>query len=738
VSVQLQDADVTGGELDGLRISDFSSGVTHAKLDLSYTFRADETGLHCFLIYSTDLFRSDRAEAMLTQLRCLAEAVIQTPEERIDQLNMLSEHERHTVLQAFNKTENLRSRATVVSLFENCVASHPEAPAVIESGSALSYGELNAQANRLAHFFLQCGLGLETPVAVVLERSIDWVIAVLGILKAGAVYVPIDPTHPRARVTQIVEDGRVAAIVTTSVLSNMLPSSPARVICLDCASLPALAYNPSLRSSEANVAYIIYTSGSTGVPKGVAVEHRGFANAILDQIERLGIGRSDRVLQLASVSFDMSIWELFVALLAGGCVVPIPRVVSLDSEEVGRFLAEDGVTVAVITPSLIRSIGLQALASLRLLATGGEATSSDISREFARTRPCFNLYGPTETSMVATSHAVTLEKEYPFGIPIGRPLSNYQTYVLDPAMNPVPIGVRGELYVGGAGLARGYHDRPAMTAIAFVPDPFSAKAGSRLYKTGDFVRWNAEGELEFFGRTDHQVKIRGRRIELGEVEAALNRLTGVREAIATVCTGTDGTQRLAAYVVPESEPLAVAALRKALAETLADGFVPDIFVQLRAFKLNTAGKIDRAALPSPASSVPEIAVDAAPRTDLERVIAGVFANLTGVAQFGIRDSFFELGGNSLMATQALARIRDLLRVEISMKAFFESESVEELAARLMAETQTPERLEKIAAAVIKFESLSEEKRAAMIAEAKRHDAVSGSPRLAGLPAREEE
>jgi amino acid adenylation domain-containing protein len=719
VSVQLQDATASGIEPDGLRISDFPSNVTHAKVDLSYSFMADETGLHCSLIYSTDLFRAERAEAMLTQLRCLAEAALRAPGERIDRLDMLVEQERHTVLYAFNDTEILRSQATIVSLFEICAASHAEAPAVIEGGRTVSYRELNAQANRLAHSFAQDGLDLESPVAVFLERSIDWVTVVLGILKAGAVYVPIDSAHPRARLAQMLQDGRVAAIVTSSRLSELLPSSAARVIRLDRETFAASTHNPSLRSGEANVAYVIYTSGSTGVPKGVAVEHGGFANMIRDQIERLGVGREDRVLQLASVSFDASVWELFVALLAGACVVPIPRAVSLDGEEFRRFLAAHGVTLGLLLPSFVRSIGLQALSSLRLLATGGEAAVSDISREFARTRPCFNLYGPTEGSVVAACHVVIPEEDYPFGIPIGRPLSNYRTYVLDPAMNPVPVGVRGELYLGGAGLARGYHDRPAITAAAFVPDPFSAKPGGRLYRTGDLVRWNAEGELEFIGRADHQVKVRGRRIELGEVEAALNRLTGVREALATVCMGRDGNQRLVAYLVPENGTLAVAALRKELGKTLPGGLIPEVFVQLPAFKLNAAGKIDRRALPAPEGGAPEVAAGAAPRTDLERVLAGVFAKATGVQQFGIGDSFFDLGGNSLMATQALSHIRDLLRVEISVTAFFESTSVQELAARLMAEAPAPERLEKIAAAVIKFENLSEEEKAEMLAQARR-------------------
>jgi amino acid adenylation domain-containing protein len=740
VSMQLQDAQATSGELDGLRISDFPFSVPHAKFDLSYMFRVDDAGLRCFLIYSTDLFRSDRADAMLGQLRCLAEAAIQAPEERIDRIDMLSERERHTLLHAFNTTEKPRPEATVVGLFEHWAAAQAGAPAVIDGNSTLSYGELNERANRLAHFILQCGQGPQASVAVLLERSVDWVVAVLGILKAGAVYVPVDPTLPSVRVAQIVADAGATSIVTVSALADLLPSSSPHTICLDTASLPQLVHNPVPQSNGTDVAYMIYTSGSTGVPKGVVVEHRGFANVIRDQIERFDIGPDDRVLQMASVSFDMSIWELFVALLAGGCVASIPRVVSLDSKEVERFLVDHGVTKTLITPSFIRSIGPQALSSLRMLATGGEAASTEICREFARTRPCFNLYGPTETTIIATSHVVDPENEYPLGIPIGKPLSNYQAYVLDPSMNPVPVGVRGELYLGGTGVARCYHKRPALSAAAFVPNPFSAHAGARLYRTGDFVSWNAEGDLIFLGRTDHQVKVRGRRIELGEVEAALNKLTGVSEAVATVFAGPDGNQRLAAYVVPKNGPLAMAALRQELSMSLSDGLIPDVFVQLPAFKLNTAGKIDRAALPSPANSVSEIDVDVAPRTDLERVIAGVFAKLTGVAQCGIRNSFFDFGGNSLMATQAVARIRDLLRVEMSMAAFFEADSVEALAARLMAETRTPERLEKIAATVIKFESLPEEKKAAMIAEARRRNVTSGGgtiPRPPGLRSREE-
>jgi amino acid adenylation domain-containing protein len=724
VSVQLQEEARTGVAPSGLRISNFSSEVTHAKFDLSYGFTSDAAGLHCSLTYSTDLFRTERAEAMLSQLQCLAEAAIRAPDGRIDQLDMLSERERLAVLCAFNDTGVSRAGATIVSLFESCVASNAEAPAVVEAGRTLNYRELNARANRLAHYFIRQGLGVESRVAVLLERSTDWVAVVLGILKAGAVYVPMDPVYPRARLAEILLDGREAAIVTVSSMLHLLPSSAAQVICIDRENLTTPANNPSPRVRGANAAYVIYTSGSTGVPKGVVVEHRSFAGMIRDQIERFGLGRDDRVLQLASVSFDASLWELFVALLAGACVVPVPRAVSLDGEAFQRFLVEHGVTVALLLPSFLRSIDLQALASLRLLVTGGEAAAADICRTFARTRPCFNAYGPTEASVVAACHAVIAERDYPFGVPIGRPLANYKAYVLDPAMNPVPLGVRGELYLGGMGLARGYHDRPAITAGAFVPDPFGGTSGGRLYRTGDLARWNAAGELEFLGRADQQVKVRGRRIELGEIEAALNRLAGVREAVAAVCMGTDGNQRLVAYFVAEHGTLTTTALRTELGRTLPGGLVPEIFVQLPEFKLNTAGKIDRRALPAPQANAPEIAADAAPRTDLERVLAGVFAKAIGISRCGIRDSFFELGGNSLMATQAMSQIRDLLRVELPLAAFFESAGVEELAARLLAAAPAPERLEKIAAAIIKFESLPEAEKTALLAQARRRAAPS--------------
>jgi amino acid adenylation domain-containing protein len=491
------------------------------------------------------------------------------------------------------------------------------------------------------------------------------------------------------------------------------------VICLDLQWEDEIAFasseNPAAVGGPRNGAYLIYTSGSTGKPKGVLVEHHGFTQMIRDQIERFGVRADDRGLQFSNISFDASIGELFLALLVGACVVPVPREVAADAEAFLRFLERHRITMATLLPSFLRSVGYQAVAPLRLLITAGEAAAPEICLEAARTGRCVNAYGPTEASVCAAYHWVKVDSDYRFGVPLGQPVGASQLYVLDASLNPMPIGVPGELCIGGTGVARGYLNRPDLTGAAFVPDPFGRNPGSRLYRTGDLARWRPDGEIEFLGRKDSQVKVRGHRIELGEVEAALNRLSGVRESVAMVRPGPDGSQRLMAYVIATNGPIAESALRAQLRGKLPDSLIPDLIVELATFPLTAAGKIDRKALPAPESAGRVAAAPIEPRCNVERVLAGIFASVVGRKHVGLRDSFFDLGGNSLMATQTVSRIRDLLRVELSVPVLFESPSIEELAARLLRDEQIPGEMEKIATALLKFEKLSKEERANLLA-----------------------
>jgi amino acid adenylation domain-containing protein len=723
VSITLQNAEVEKVQIGNLRVSEFFVETSSAKLDLSYDFVAGVGDLYCGLTYNTELFREERIEAMQRHLHRLAEEVLDHPQRRIDRIIMLKERERIRMLTEFNASRFTLPEATIVELFDAEVALQPDREAVVDGDTRLTFADLNRRANQLAHYLIDHGVGLETRVGVFLERSADWIVALLGIMKAGAVYLPLDSHHPLHRIEQLLHDAQPPVILTNSRLEDHLPAYFATVVSLDLQwedeITLAPASNPAVELRPRNGAYLIYTSGSTGQPKGVLVEHGGFTNMIRDQIKRFGVRQDDRGLQFASVSYDASLYELFLALLAGTCVAPIPRTASNDAASFCRFLEAERITMATLSPSFLRTVGAQALAPLRLVVTAGEAAAPEICMEIARTCRCVNAYGPTEISVCASCHDVEPDGGYLLGVPVGRPVSNDQLYIVDPALNPVPVGVPGELCIGGAGLARGYLSKPDLTAQAFIPDPFGSKAGARLYRTGDLARWKPNGEIEFIGRRDHQVKVRGHRIELGELETALNQLAGVREAVATVCPGPDGNQRLVAYLVPMNGSLPVPALRAQLLKMLPESVVPDLLVEVTSLPRNSAGKVDRQALQVPESGAgSDRGTLVEPRTDLERVLAGVYAKVIGLSRVGVHDSFFDLGGNSLMATQAVSRIRDLLRVDLSVPALFESPSIEELAARLLCEQTAPDRLEKIARIITRFESLSEEEKAAVLTRAR--------------------
>ena len=723
VSVHLRNIDVAELQLGSLRISEFPIETSSAKLDLSYDFIADTAGLHSGLTYNIDLFRVERVRTMQSHLRRLAEEILRDPQQRIDRITMLTQEEQGQILTEFNPAKVSWPETTIVELFEAEVARHPEAEAVVCDETRLTFAVVNARANRLANYLINQGVGLESRVGLFLERSVEWLVALLGVMKAGAIYVPLNSSYPLDRVAQLLADARPPVILTNSDLEDHLPAYFARAINLDLEWEDEIARassnNPALPLLPRNGAYLIYTSGTTGKPKGVLVEHGGFTNMIRDQIERFGIRGDDRALQFASISFDASMYELFLALLAGACILPVPRSASSEDDSFLRFLKMESITIGTLPPSFLRTVGTRALAPIRLLITAGEAAAPDICTEIARTGRCINAYGPTEASVCVSCHAVSADGDYRAGVPIGRPISNDQIYILDAALNPVPIGIPGELCVGGAGLARGYLNQPDLTANVFRPDPFGPSPGGRLYHTGDLARWLPNGEIEFLGRKDQQVKVRGHRIELGEVETALNQLPDIREAVVMARPGPDGNQRLVAYVVAACSPLSMPVLRTQLLKVLPESSIPDVFVEISAFPLNAAGKIDRKLLPALESangSEPTAPVE--PRTDLERVLAGVYATVLGLARVGIRDSFFDLGGNSLIATQAVSRIRDLLRVDLSVPTLFESPGIEELAARLLREQAVPDRLEKVARVVVRYQSLSEEEKTVVIARAR--------------------
>ena len=562
-----------------------------------------------------------------------------------------------------------RPIATLPALFEAQVRRAPTAPALEFEDRCLTYGELNRRGNRLASHLIGLGVGPDQLVAVSLPRGVELVVALLGVTKAGAAYLPLDPAYPPERIAFMLEDALPACVID---------GDPA----------PGLASRPDSDPTDAerkgpllpdHLAYVIYTSGSTGRPKGVAVPHAGIGNMVAAQIEALGVGPGSRVLQLASPSFDASVWEMCMALLTGGTLVIAPQAISRAPVSVAHLLRERAVTHATLGPALLASLpaGVELPAGMTIVVAG-EAWGAELVDRWAPGRAMRNAYGPTETTVCATiSGPLSPGGGTP---PIGRPLGQMRAHVLDERLRSVGLDGEGELCVGGAGLARGYLGRPELTAERFVPDPLGP-GGSRMYRTGDLVRRRADGELEFVGRADEQVKVRGFRIEPGEVEAVLLRHEAVGRAVVIAREDRPGDRRLVAYVVPApgAEPEA-ARLREHAASALPEHMAPSMFVVLDDLPLTPNGKVDRRALPAPRPQ--SVAPEQRARTADEAVLARLFAEALGVGEVGIDDSFFDLGGGSLLSIQVLARVQDAFGVELGADALIEAPTVAALGAML--------------------------------------------------------
>ncbi len=565
-------------------------------------------------------------------------------------------------------------------LIEAQAARTPGAVAIASGDRSLTYRELDARANRLAQRLRGLGVGPESLVGLCVERSARMSVGLLGVLKAGAAYVPIDPAFPSARIALMLEDAQPEVIVTEANLVESLPTGDAEVVCLD-SEWPTLAEGadaaPAVAVSAENLAYVIYTSGSTGRPKGVQVTHGALTNFLTSMADLLGVTDRDALLAVTTLSFDIAALEMFLPLAVGGRIEIVPREVAADGVRLAARLAKGDITMLQATPATWRLLlegGWKGTPNLAILC-GGEALPRALAdRLVDKGRAVWNLYGPTETTIWSS-----LAKVEPGDAPItiGRPIARTQLYVLDARLRPVPVGVTGELYIGGAGVARGYYIRPGLTAERFLPDPFGKAAGGRIYRTGDLARWRSDGALECLGRADQQVKIRGFRVELGEIEAALAAHPAVREAAVVAREDATGEQALVAYVsAREGQTLAVADLRRALGEALPEYMVPSAFVTLDALPLTPNGKVDRNALPAPEESRGDRGFDyVPPRGPVEEALVGVWAELLGRDRVGVRDNFFELGGHSLFATQLLARIRDTFAVEPTLRDFLDDPTV---------------------------------------------------------------
>ncbi|HEX8150237.1 MAG TPA: amino acid adenylation domain-containing protein [Pyrinomonadaceae bacterium] len=627
------------------------------------------------------------------QFRRLAESAAAEQDAPPDRLDLLTDEERRTLLEVWNDTHVAFPRGKCLHHFVEAQAERtPDAAALTFEGETLSYAELDAKADALARRLRALGVGPEARVGVMMERSPELVVALLGVLKAGGAYVPLDPQYPARRLAFMLEDARVAALLTERALLDTLPAHDAVVLCLDeeagpVEATPAAA--PEQFLDEEHPAYVIYTSGSTGEPKGVVIPHRAILNRLLWMLHAFDFGARDSVLQKTAVSFDASVWELFVPLMCGARVVLARPGGHRDSRYLVEAVRDEGVTILQLVPSMLQLVveepGLEECRSLRRLYCGGEPLSAELVRRFESRlgAELHNLYGPTEVSIDAT-HWACERGGRRAAVPIGRPIANTRLYILDPYLRPVPAGVAGELYVNGAGLARGYLNRPALTAERFIPDPFSREPGERMYHTGDLARYLPDGNVEFLGRADHQVKVRGYRIELGEVEAALSRHEGVRRCVVAARDDGAGGQRIVAYLVAEAGRTPTAfELREFMQKSLPEYMVPSAFVTLDELPVTPNGKVDRRALPAPGDgAAPADRSGAAPRTPTQEIVAGLWGHLLGAERVGARDDFFELGGHSLLATQAVSRVREVFGVEVGLRALFEAPTVEGFAAEV--------------------------------------------------------
>ncbi|HEX8317855.1 non-ribosomal peptide synthase/polyketide synthase [Longimicrobium sp.] len=692
VMLAWQNAPASPLELPRLSLApaDAAPRVT-AKFDLLLSLSEEDGRITGEVEYATALFEQATVERWLGYLRRVLEAMAADDGRDIDRLPMLAEAERALVLREWNATEAAYPReACVHELVEAQVARTPGAVAVVFEDQHVTYAELNARANRLAHHLRALGVGPDARVAICVERGPEMVAGLLAILKAGGAYVPLDPAYPAGRLRTMLEDSAPAALVTQSALAGTFAGVDVPVVELDAPS-PAWARgsetNPACAGlTPGHLAYVIYTSGSTGRPKGVMVEHRSLVNHTAWQAAAFGIGAGDTVLQRTSVSFDASVWELWTPLATGARMLLLSSAAAKDPGAIGRAVEEGGATVAQFVPTLLQAVlgALPAGGSLpcRVLFCGGEPLSAALVAEAraAGAGEVVNLYGPTEATIDSTSHVCGVDGRAPA---IGRPIANARTYVLDARGEPAPAGVAGELYVGGAGVSRGYLGRPGLTAEKFVPDPFSVDGGARMYRTGDLGRWRVDGTLEFLGRTDFQVKVRGFRIEPGEIEAALQGHDAVRDALVLAREDAPGDRRLAAYYLAD-EPVAVDALKSYLANRLPAYMVPAAYVWMEAYPLTPNGKVDRKALPAPEGDAFSARGYEAPVGEAEEAVAAIWAELLGAERVGRRDHFFERGGHSLLAARVVSRVRQALGVEAVPRDLFERPVLAEFARGLEA------------------------------------------------------
>ena len=674
-----------------------------------------EEAISAELQYNREVFEPATIKRIAEYFQRFVAAVLQNSEVNFEAIEILDETERRHLLVELNQTAtDLPDGKCIHELFEDQVARTPEGVAVVSGNQELTYDELNVRANQLAHLLRSRGIGPDARVGLSVERSVETIVGLLGILKAGGAYIPLNPDQPRDRLAfQVAESGASIIITNIGAVTNQsLEATETIDLDRDRALLQTQpSTNPESITQRENLVYVIYTSGSTGMPKGVAVRHRNLVNYTQFMLRRLKIDRPLNFATVSTISADLGNTCIFPALVSGGCLHILEYEVAMEGDLLRDYFIRWPIDLLKIVPSHLSALlGSQTdnrIFPAKYLILGGEPLSGDLVQRIRQMDPgceLINHYGPTETTVGSLMFSVDGESlsRYSATVPIGRPMANTQCYILDHHMRPVPFGVKGELYIGGAGVSAGYLNQPTETVARFVTNPFSADSDARLYRTGDLARYLADGNIEFLGREDTQVKVRGHRVELGEIEAVISKCPGVRQVVVTLFREQSAADRLVAYIV--SSPLSLDALRVALREKLPDYMLPSAFVFLKALPLTANGKVDRSALPAPDETRPGLPSDfVGPRNLVEKALTDIWANFLKVGAVGVHDNFFDLGGHSLLATQVISRMRKEFQLEIPLRSLFKSPTVAQLAEKIEeAKSSEAERL------LREIEGLSEE------------------------------
>ncbi|MCX7571136.1 amino acid adenylation domain-containing protein [Tumebacillus sp. DT12] len=690
VMFDLQKNPLAGLDVPGLSLELLRADGGTSKFDLTMSLVEDEDRVLGMVTYNTDLFDAATAERMAEHFLLLLEQVAHAPETEIGQLSLLTESERHLVVGEWNRTERAFDQKLLVPhLIANQALATPDAVAVVYEDAQLTYRELNEQANRVAHRLIGLGIGSEDLVALCVERSCDMIVGLLGIMKAGAAYVSLDPSFPEDRISYMLADTAAPVFVTQSSLLAALPSHQAQILLLDGDDLAGQsAAEPTVAVEPQQAAYVIYTSGSTGQPKGVVIEHRNLLNYVQSVIGALDLPSKASYATVSTLAADLGNTSIFPALCTGSTLHVLSQERVSNADAMAEYMERHPIDCLKIVPShfaALMSVALQRVLPKQRLIFGGEALSWQLVEQISELAPelaVYNHYGPTETTVGVLTHRVELDAERRSAtVPLGRPLPNVQVYLLDPNGQPLPPGIAGEVHVGGAQVTRGYLRRDELTSEKYIASPLAAAPGERLYKTGDLARYLPDGKLEYIGRIDDQVKIRGFRVELGEIASVILNSAAVREVAMLVREDAPGDKRLVAYFVPaEGVEPDLQALRRELKEQLPDYMVPSAFVPLEVLPLTSNGKVDRRALPAPEGGRDELATEyVAPRNETEERLVRIWADVLRLERIGVLDNFFDLGGHSLLGTQVISRIRQEFQVSVPLRSLFEQPTVAFLA-----------------------------------------------------------